>query len=754
MEPPSNNQKSKKKRADKKKRSSRSSNGPLSPDRGLQSSPSPNRRRRKGTDEKPGRRSNNSNTPPSKGDREHTPNTSPTKKTSGELSTNDYVSDDGIFGSPSAPISITSDDFLQPGGLRVRRSSEPLLNSWAYSLLSKGKSLNGLNHGSELTTVENHKTSGELGDVTMEEKEEDTTTTGQPYDDLGEGDTVEVLNSVLEQKKATSQIKYRGPGETKIKLATVDCLIGKLADHDYQDRSYIDTFLATYDYFLDSVTFLKMLVNHYRVPKLQEDDGIIDDKYRKVIQLRVINVLKKWMEVKYSILRKNKEWNDLVHKFVKFLMSKGIDEEKSWGMLLTKYMTEEEESRQPTPYPRSTKRINDFMEISPSKLAEQMTLIDHNMFKAVKLDCYYHKCWENDSSSAGGKDNKTEKSGVHKIIDRFNEVSAWVATEIVIVANNRKQRSQKIIKFIQLMDFLKQHKNFNGVMQIYSALNTAAVLRLKKAWRDVPSRWTTTYNNLNKIFTQEGNFKLYREHIESAVPPAVPYQGLILADLTFIEESPNFITDVHQFVNWEKMTLLAKVFGDIIKFQKSKYTIKDDPEVMEFLLCLSERCKVATDDELHQRSLAAERDEKDDKDLILPESKPTKKTRNKTKPVTTFDSIWKSQDLFADFKKYLEQMYNVENLLFYKEAVTYRTMVASNRKEVDDMACRIFQTYISDETSCEYQVSLNIDTKKGIEGTMAAREKEQLTLDLFLQAELEIEFLLKTCFSNFLQKQK
>jgi len=48
------------------------------------------------------------------------------------------------------------------------------------------------------------------------------------------------------------------------------------------------------------------------------------------------------------------------------------------------------------------------------------------------------------------------------------------------VANNRKQRSQKIIKFIQLMDFLKQHKNFNGVMQIYSALNTAAVLRLKK----------------------------------------------------------------------------------------------------------------------------------------------------------------------------------------------------------------------------------------------------------------------------------
>jgi hypothetical protein len=56
-----------------------------------------------------------------------------------------------------------------------------------------------------------------------------------------------------------------------------------------------------------------------------------------------------------------------------------------------------------------------------------------------------------------------------------------------------------------------------------------------------------------------------------------------LNDLVFIEELPDREGERGEYVNWEKMSMLAKVFSLILKFQKLPYTFEEIPALNAFL---------------------------------------------------------------------------------------------------------------------------------------------------------------------------
>jgi len=42
-------------------------------------------------------------------------------------------------------------------------------------------------------------------------------------------------------------------------------------------------------------------------------------------------------------------------------------------------------------------------------------------------------------------------------------------------------------------------------------------------------------NGLSKLISNERSYKVLREELRNSVPPALPYLGVYLSDLTFIE---------------------------------------------------------------------------------------------------------------------------------------------------------------------------------------------------------------------------
>lgn len=68
---------------------------------------------------------------------------------------------------------------------------------------------------------------------------------------------------------------------------------------------------------------------------------------------------------------------------------------------------------------------------------------------------------------------------VVRMIQRFNEVSSWVKTTI-LTEINLKRRIKILSKFIDILGYLDQLDNVNGVLEFVSALDTMAILRLQQ----------------------------------------------------------------------------------------------------------------------------------------------------------------------------------------------------------------------------------------------------------------------------------
>lgn len=85
-------------------------------------------------------------------------------------------------------------------------------------------------------------------------------------------------------------------------------------------------------------------------------------------------------------------------------------------------------------------------------------------------------------------------------------------------------------------------------------------------------------------------------------PPIIPYLGMYLMDLVFIEEStPDTINT--NLVNFSKLRMVSHIIRDIQTLQHTKYTIHYNKRVCDYLLNTS---PLLSSDEAWKRSLQLE----------------------------------------------------------------------------------------------------------------------------------------------------
>jgi len=120
---------------------------------------------------------------------------------------------------------------------------------------------------------------------------------------------------------------------------------------------------------------------------------------------------------------------------------------------------------------------------------------------------------------------------VIKMITRFNEVSNWVQTEI-LTELRPKYRLKLVEKFVDIADHLLQMNNLNGAFEISSALESAAIARLKSTLNQMSSNRIALWQKAKELI----DMKNLREAIRNATPPCLPYLGMYLTELTQIDE--------------------------------------------------------------------------------------------------------------------------------------------------------------------------------------------------------------------------
>lgn len=84
--------------------------------------------------------------------------------------------------------------------------------------------------------------------------------------------------------------------------------------------------------------------------------------------------------------------------------------------------------------------------------------------------------------------------------------------------------------------------------------------------------------------------------------PCVPYLGVYLSDLTFIEDgNPDILKDT-KLVNFEKRAMISKVITEIQAFQNIDYCLRPVPEIQNFLA----KMEILSEKDAYDRSLQCE----------------------------------------------------------------------------------------------------------------------------------------------------
>lgn len=108
------------------------------------------------------------------------------------------------------------------------------------------------------------------------------------------------------------------------------------------------------------------------------------------------------------------------------------------------------------------------------------------------------------------------------------------------------------------------------------------------------------------------NFGEYRETLHLANPPCIPFFGVYLTDLTFIEDGIPSLTP-SELINFNKRAKTAEVIRDIQQYQNIPYLLQPVSELQDYLL--SNLHGAGDVHDMYDRSLELEPREREDEKI-------------------------------------------------------------------------------------------------------------------------------------------
>lgn len=234
--------------------------------------------------------------------------------------------------------------------------------------------------------------------------------------------------------------------------------------------------------------------------------------------------------------------------------------------------------------------------LSVDDLACQMTLLDKQVFASIQTEEFQSCSWTK-------KDKCVTSPNIVAMTRRFNNVSFWVVQEI-LNGVTAKDRADIISHCIKIAKRLYELNNLHSLFAIVSAMRSASIYRMTNTWNALPKKDKQTLDKLAQLFSEDNNWETLRQYLETLKLPCIPYLGLYLTDLVYIDLA--FSNRNKGFDNESKMNNILRIISE---FQSSDYSfIEPKPEIQKYLQSMRyiEELQNIFEEEQYKKSLLLE----------------------------------------------------------------------------------------------------------------------------------------------------
>ncbi|KAL2305755.1 hypothetical protein Nmel_003644 [Mimus melanotis] len=389
-----------------------------------------------------------------------------------------------------------------------------------------------------LISLQYRSTLERMLDVTMlqEEKEEQMRFPNPELYRFAEPDSEE--NIVFEENMQPKS------GIPIIKAGTVVKLIERLTYHMYADPNFVRTFLTTYRSFCRPQELLSLLIERFEIPEPEptEADRIAMEngdqplsaelkrfrkEYIQPVQLRVLNVCRHWVEHHFYDFERDADLLKRLEEFIGTVRGKAM---KKWVESITKIINRKKQAQAigpshnitfESPPPAIEWHISkpghtetfDLLTLHPIEIARQLTLLESDFYRAVQPSELVGSVWTKE-------DKEINSPNLLKMIRHTTNLTLWFE-KCIVETENLEERVIVVSRIIEILQVFQELNNFNGVLEIVSAMNSAAVYRLDHTFEQIPSRQKKILEEAYEL--SEDHYKKYLAKLRSINPPCVPF---------------------------------------------------------------------------------------------------------------------------------------------------------------------------------------------------------------------------------------
>jgi hypothetical protein len=472
---------------------------------------------------------------------------------------------------------------------------------------SAGSSATYLSRDSEVSMVSQSSTRATTPDHTLApQKQPSISNLSNTESQMEEVD----VESRLMEKTFAHELMFNKEGQ--VTGGSLPALVERLTTHESTpDAMFVSTFYLTFRLFCTPVRLAEALIERY--------DYVNDSPHvAGPVRLRVYNAFKGWLESHWKE-ETDRHALDLIMPFAEFKLASSLPNAgrrlfelaqrvSGEGSLVPRLVSSMGKTSTsvaqyvpadtPLPIPAITKgQLNllsafkmgaaqpSILDFDPLELARQLTIKQMNIFSSILPEELLASQWMKN----GGVDAPNVKAMSSLSTDLSNLVA-----ETILQQQEVKKRAQVIKQWIKIAHQCLELHNYDGLMAIICSLNSSTISRLRKTWDAISSKRKDMLQNLQDLVEPSQNNKVLRTRLHDHVPPCLPFLGMYLTDLTFVdignpatkqmcigpesEEDGAGIT----VVNFDKHTRTAKIIGELQRFQ-IPYRLTEVPDMQDWM---------------------------------------------------------------------------------------------------------------------------------------------------------------------------